>query len=190
MRKVVVFLAPGFEEIEALTPVDYLRRADCEVTTLATATSGRTVESSHKIPVIADMTLDSYLSSNAELPDAVVVPGGGPGSRNISECQMALKFIQQMHDAGKIVSAICASPARVLSKTTVLEGKKWTCYLNMEDEAGKYKAGHTTEAPVIVDGNVVTSRGAGTSEQFAMELVKILCGTEVYEKVKASTIQR
>ena len=86
MKKAVVFLANGFEEVEALTPVDYLRRSGVEVITVATGTSSRTVEGARKIPVIADMTLETYVSSTAELPDAVIVPGGMPGTVNVSNC--------------------------------------------------------------------------------------------------------
>lgn len=85
MKKAIVFLAPGFEEIEALTPVDYLRRAGVEVTTLATGTAQRNVEGSKKITVVADMSLETYVSSSDELPDAVIVPGGIPGSYNVAK---------------------------------------------------------------------------------------------------------
>ncbi|MBB5219308.1 DJ-1/PfpI family protein [Treponema rectale] len=186
----VVFLADGFEEIEALTPVDYLRRAGVNVTVCATGTSSRTVNGAHGIQVLADMTLDAWIDSCEELPDAVVVPGGMPGAKNISECAAALALIEKTAEAGKLVCAICASPAVVLSKTSVLEGKKWTCYPDMESIAGE-KACALHECKAFVhDANLITGRGPGAAEEFAMEIVKTLCGAEVYGKIKAGSVQR
>ena len=190
MKKVLVFLANGFEEIEALSPVDYLRRAGCEVVTAATGTSNRTVVGGRGVSVVADMTLDGYLSGMTELPDAVVVPGGVNGSKNISECQAALTVIDEMNEKGRIVAAICAAPAVVLVKTTVLAGRKWTCYPGYEEEVPEsIRATHVQER-VVESENLVTSAGAGSAEEFAMKLVYILCGEEVYNKVKSGTIQR
>lgn len=190
MKDILVFLANGFEEVEALTPVDYLRRAGIKVTTVATATQARTVEGGHSIPVIADMTLETYLSACSELPDAVFVPGGSLGSENISKCTQALSLIDKMNAEGKLVAAICAAPAVVLSKTKVLDGKKWTCYPGMEAESNGHESTHVKDVPFVTDGNLVTSRGAGCAEQFAMELVRIMCGDEMSKKIHDATIQR
>ena len=136
------------------------------------------------------MTLDVYLSGMTELPDAVVVPGGVNGSKNISECQAALTVIGEMNEKGRIVAAICAAPAVVLGKTTVLAGRKWTCYPGYEEEVPEsIRATHVQER-VVESENLVTSAGAGSAEEFAMKLVYILCGEEVYNKVKSGTIQR
>ncbi|MCR5219062.1 DJ-1 family glyoxalase III [Treponema sp.] len=189
--KALVFLADGFEEIEALTPVDYLRRAGVEVTVCATATSSRTVNGAHGIQVLADMTLDSWVDAGEELPDAVIVPGGMPGAKNISECQTALSIIEKSHDAGKLVCAICASPAVVLSKTSLLKGKKWTCYPDMESIAGEEACAlFRDDAPFVHDKNLITGRGPGAAEEFAMEIVKSLCGEEVKAKIKKASVQR
>ena len=190
MKKVIVFLAPGFEEVEALTPVDYLRRAGVEVTTIATATASRNVEGARKITVVADMTLETYVSSCAELPDAVIVPGGMPGTVNVSKSAQALTLIDKMNEEGKLVCAICAAPALVLSKTKALDGKKWTCYPGMESESNGKEITHIADVPFVTDGTLVTSRGAGTAEQFAMEIVRLLCGEETRAKTAAATIQR
>lgn len=96
-------MANGFEEIEALSPADYLRRAGAEVIIAATGTSSRNVEGAHKILVTADMTLDTYFSTEKELPDAVVIPGGMPGAKNISECAKAMEFINQMFKAKNLL---------------------------------------------------------------------------------------
>ncbi|MCI5522908.1 MAG: DJ-1/PfpI family protein [Spirochaetia bacterium] len=190
MKKIVVFLANGFEEIEALSPVDYLRRAGEDVVTVAVGTSNRTVESSHKVSVLADITFDSYLDSLDDLPDAVVVPGGMPGSSNIAECSKALSFIDEMNEKQKLVCAICAAPALVLSKTKALAGKKWTCYPDMEKNAPSYAGNHITTEPFIHDGNLITARGPGAAEQFAMEIVKTLSGNDVYSKIKSAAVMR
>lgn len=190
MKKVVVLLANGFEEVEALTPVDYLRRVGVEVTVLAVGTSSRTVEGARKISVNADMTLEAYVSACAELPDAIIVPGGMPGTVNLSKSIQTLSLIDQMYDGGKLVCAICAAPALVLSKTKVLAGRKWTCYPGMDSDAPEYAEKHVADVPFVTDGNVVTSRGAGTAEEFAMEIVGILCGEETKEKLRVQTVQR
>lgn len=190
MKKVIVFLAPGFEEVEALTPVDYLRRAGVEVTTIATATASRNVEGARKITVVADMTLETYVSSCAELPDAVIVPGGMPGTVNVSKSAQALTLIDKMNEEGKLVCAICAAPALVLSKTKALEGRKWTCYPDMEGEAGVHAANHVKDVPFVHSDNVITSRGAGTAEEFAMEIIRELCGEEKKEEIRRGTVQR
>lgn len=194
MKKVLVFLAEGFEEIEALTPVDYLRRAGVEVVCAATASSSRNVKGAHEITVLADILLDSYLASLTEetLPDAVVVPGGMPGAANIASCRSALSLIDSMVENNKIVAAICAAPALVLSKTKALIGKNWTCYPQMENEgdARKFSQNHKEGLPFVCDGNLLTGRGPGAAEQFSMKLVELLCGSEISEKIKLASVQR
>ena len=189
MKKVVVLIAQGFEEVEALSPVDYLRRAKANVLLAATATAGKTVTGSHKVSVNCDTTLDDVLQE-AVLPDAVVIPGGLPGATNIAGCKAALDFIEQMFDEGKIVAAICASPALVLGKTKVLQGKNWTCYPQMEENVSAELQKRHKVAPFVTDGNVVTARGAGAAEQFSMELVRLLCGEAEKERIAKATVQR
>lgn len=192
-KNVLVFLADGFEEIEALSPVDYLRRSGVNVILAATRTSSRNVKGAHGITVLADITLDSYLASIGDkLPDAVVVPGGMPGALNISNCNQALSFIDVMIENKKIVAAICAAPSLVLSKTKALEGKKWTCYPNMETEkdAQKFSSNHISDVPFVKDDLLLTGRGPGAAEQFSMELVSMLCGKETADKIKKAAVQR
>lgn len=192
-KNVLVFLADGFEEIEALSPVDYLRRSGVNVIIAATRTSSRNVKGAHGITVLADMTLDSYLASmDDKLPDAVVVPGGMPGALNISNCNQSLSLIDAMVDNKKIVAAICASPALVLSKTKALEGKKWTCYPNMENEkdAQKFAENYLSDFPFVKDDLLLTGRGPGAAEQFSMELVNMLCGKETADRIKKAAVQR
>ena len=132
MKTAVVFLADGFEEVEALTPVDYLRRSkEVEVITVAvpsvTMNDKYIVISSHNIPVIADMCFDEFKEQlSGEAADLVFCPGGMPGSTNLAASHDVIEYIKKCFSAGQYVSAICAAPAVVLAKTGVLKGKKWT----------------------------------------------------------------
>lgn len=203
--KVAAFLADGFEEIEALTIVDYLRRAGVEVTTVAVGVTasakGALVTGSHKITVLADTTLDTYISGLGDsLPDAVYAPGGMPGAANLGTSTEMLSLFVKCFEAGKIVSALCAAPAVVLVKTGILRGHRFTCYPGMENEIEKYAGSewksliadstHVKDVPFVTDGNLVTGRGPGCAEQFAMELVRLLCGADVAKKVHDASIQR
>lgn len=188
MKKAVVFIADGTEEIEVITPVDYLRRAAVQVT-LVSVSQSRTVTASHGVSINADMTLESYLSAGEELPDAVVVPGGMPGTTNIAECRAAVDFVSQMNDAGKLVCAICAAPGLVLPLTGALKGKSWTCYPGCEEKAGEFVKTHKDEA-FVHDANLITGRGPGAAEQFSMEIVRTLTGDAIFTKIKEGSMQR
>lgn len=210
MKNALVFLADGFEEIEALTPVDYLRRShQVEVTTVAvpspTMNDPYIVIGSHNIPVIADMNFDEFkanFTADSDLPDLVFFPGGMTGSANLAANAVLTAYIKKCSAAGKFVSAICAAPAVVLAKTGVLKGKNWTCYPEMEKNVEQYcekeasvsdvmeGSVHCSDKPFVTDGNVITSRGAGAAEQFAMELVRLLTDSETAEKIRVGTVQR
>ena len=189
MKTAIVFIADGSEEIEALSPIDYLRRAGVAVTVIAVGTEETKVVCAHKVAVLADMTLKDYLARKEALPDAVVVPGGMPGASNIAASGEVLSLINAANAAGKLVCSICASPAVVLARTEALKGRKWTCYPGMEEEAGAYRPAYTAE-PVTVDGTLITGRGPGAAEQFSMAIVKALAGEAVYKKVKEGSLQR
>ena len=198
MKSAVVFLADGFEEVEALTPVDYLRRAGVEVFTVAvpspTMNDPYIVTSSHKIPVIADYNFDEFESEfKEELPDLVFVPGGMNGSKNCAAKKEVGEFVVKCNSAGKLVAAICAAPALVISPTGILKGKNWTCYPGMEDEVNPEDvedSTHESGVPFVTCENIVTGRGAGAAEEFTMELVRLLCGEETANKIKTGTCQR
>ncbi|MBR1912827.1 MAG: DJ-1/PfpI family protein [Treponema sp.] len=191
MKNVVIFIADGSEEVETLTPVDYLRRAGLDVTLVSVGTQSRTVTCSHKVCITADITLEAYLSGcGGILPDAVVVPGGMPGTKNIAASASAITFINAMDAEKKLICAICAAPALVLSKTTALQGRKWTCFTDMESDAGVFQKTFVGGTPFVHDANVITGRGAGAAEEFAMEIVKTLAGEEIWRKIKTSTLQR
>lgn len=202
MKKAVVFLADGFEEVEALSAVDYLRRGKVEVVTVKVpskddainSNGNRTALSSHKVPVIADETLDECVDQcKKALPDCVYAPGGMPGSVHLAENKEVLSIIEECFKAGKLVSAICAAPALVLSRCGVLAGKKWTCYPGMESEAdkdGTKGSEYINSAPFVTDGGLVTGRGAGCAEELSIELLRILAGADVAKQVHDKSIQR
>lgn len=197
--KAAVFFADGFEDIEALSPVDYLRRAKIDVITVGVLTGSQTkqidgktiITSSHNVPMIMDMSLKDYLKEyDNNLPDCVICPGGGKGAINLSLTNELLSHLEKAWDNDKYVCAICASPAVVLGKTKILKNKKWTCYPEMQTEAKEeYLNGYSNEV-FITDGKLITSRGPGASEQFAMEIVKKLAGEDVYQNIKTSSQQR
>ncbi|MCR5187311.1 MAG: DJ-1/PfpI family protein [Treponema sp.] len=195
MKSVAVFFADGFEEVEALTPVDYLRRAGVELYTVAipsdTMNDKYIVTGSHKVPMIMDLTFEEYLDACKDgLPDLLFCPGGSRGADNLAACKELLDHLEEAWDKGKFVSAICASPAVVLGKTKILAGKKWTCYPDMESNAkNEYLNGYSDKV-FVTDGNLITARGAGAAEEFAMELVKLLAGQESADKIHKGTLQR
>ena len=195
MKTAAVFFADGFEEVEALAPVDYLRRAGINVITVGVKgkayNDSMIVTSSHNVPMVMDATLDAYLKEYKDnTPECVVCPGGARGATNLSESTPLLNHLEKAWDDGRLVAAICASPAVVLGKTKIPAGKKWTCYPGMEGESkAEYQSGYTNKV-FITDGNLVTSRGPGAAEEFAMELVRILAGQETYNKIHASSQQR
>ena len=168
MRKTaVIVLADGFEEIEAITPIDVLRRAGVEV---IIAGVGKTeVKGSRGIRVIADTRLEDYTG----IPEAVILPGGLPGAENLKNSPVVSAFIQKIRQNDKIIAAICAAPALVLTgQPGFLEGKKITCYPGYEKELGP---GATfDDERVVTDALLVTSRGPGTAMEFSLELVSRL----------------
>lgn len=166
MVKVAVMLANGFEEIEALAPVDIFRRADfqCDMIGL---TSIR-VEGSHAIKVEADRLFDGDLSQY----DLIVLPGGMPGSLNLRDDDRLISELQKAVTNGKRVAAICAAPI-VLDRAGLLDGRRYTCFPGKEADIA---SGSHVENNVVVDGPIITSRGAGTSLEFAYKLVDLLGG--------------
>lgn len=177
MASVLVPLAPGCEEIEAVTVIDILRRAGIEVTT-AGLTEG-VVRASRGTVLLPDVTLDEALKKDY---DMVVLPGGMPGSEHLNNDGRVIALLQRMAAAGKFVTAICAAPM-ALHAAGILEKKRATSYPGVLDEL---PGSHVyLEDAVVVDGNIATSRGPGTAMDFALTLVELLAGKAKRDAVEA-----
>jgi 4-methyl-5(b-hydroxyethyl)-thiazole monophosphate biosynthesis len=181
MKKVYVFLAEGFEVVEALTPVDILRRGGCEVYTVS-ITGNRQVISSHKVPVIADKLFEEVNCGDA---DMLVLPGGMPGTTNLNNHKALKEALKVKYEKKGWVTAICAAPM-ILGQLGLLKGRKATCYPGHEpDLLGATFTGNTVE----IDENVITARGAGVSLQFGLALLTALEGrakaAEIKDKMRA-----
>ena len=195
MTTVIVMLAAGFEEIEALAPVDLLRRAGIEVVTVG----AELVKGSRGISVATDMRVNDFLEdcNKNGLPNAIVVPGGLNGTKNLAACKKANDLILKMWEEKKLVCAICAAPVIVLSPLGILKNKNFTCYPSMENDFAEFAGNnweekvlgsvHHTEN-VVIDGNLITSRGAGTALDFSFAIIQVLCGKEIMEQVKKSIV--
>ena len=165
MTQVALMLADGFEEIEALTVVDVLRRASisCDMVGFAEKVTG-----SHAIQVVADKVFDGDLSDY----DVIVLPGGMPGSANLRDNDLLIAELQRFNEQGKRLAAICAAPI-VLNQAGLLDGKDFTCYDGVQEQI---LDGNYHKEVVVVDDNIITSRGPATALAFAYELVDKLGG--------------
>jgi 4-methyl-5(b-hydroxyethyl)-thiazole monophosphate biosynthesis len=172
-----VVLADGFEEIEAITQIDVLRRAGVDVT-VAGLSEGM-AEGAHGVGVATDVPLDKLDFE----PDLVVLPGGMPGSERLGESKKVVDLLEKQHAAGRMIGAICAAPAYAPVAAGILDGKRATCYPSFESRFSSTTT--AVEDRVAVDGNVVTSRGPGTALEFALALVEQLVG-----KAKADELQK
>lgn len=174
--KSYVFFAPGFEEIEAVAPIDIMRRAGMEVVTVAVTSDGsEAVEGAHGVPYVSDIHID-------ELPDMLesewlVLPGGMPGASNLFECEK-LKSLLKSATGG--IAAICASPAVVLGQSGLLEGKPATCYPGFEDLCS---GAEMTGAPVVVAPGLITAKGPAFAMDFGLAIVSASMGDEKSEEV-------
>ena len=180
MSKIGIFMANGCEEIEGLTVVDIVRRAGIEIETIS-ITEENKVTSYHEITIETDNTKDKAEFASY---DGIVLPGGMPGTTNLGADETVNKVIKEFAQEGKLVCAVCAAPS-VLGLAGILEGKKATCYPGYED---KLLGATFTEEKVAVDGNVITSRGLGTTIPFALEIVRYLSGDEVAESIAQKII--
>lgn len=172
---VYMFLANGFEEVEALAPLDILRRADVEVVTLGV--NGEYITGAHGITVKADSLLSDVCFENIE---AVILPGGLGGTNNMDSSEEVKKIIQYAANNNKLVCAICAAPS-ILGKMGLLEGKEATCYPGFEDT---FKGGNYIKKSVVKCENFITSDGMGSAYKFGFEITSALKGEAVSEKIK------
>ena len=181
MKKAYVFIADGFEEVEAIFPSDIMRRAGVDVL-LVSCGENTTVKGAHGIPVVCDVLLADVKA--APLPDAVILPGGLPGAENLADNDDVHDLVLAMNDEGRIIASICASPALVFAKFGVLKGKKWTCYPGMEEETSSEDREGWKAERVVVDGNLITSRGPGTAGEFGFKLVEELLDESTAQKLR------
>ncbi|MEA3489252.1 MAG: DJ-1 family glyoxalase III [Candidatus Omnitrophota bacterium] len=174
-KKAMIVLAEGFEEIEAISPMDILRRAEVKV--VVAGLGGDLITGAHGV----SMKTDTVFSGEGELPDAVVFPGGLPGAENLAGSSKLKEMILKMNSRGKLIAAICASPALVLAPTGILSGKSATCYPGLEKNFStdiKF-----VKEKVIRDGNVITSRGPATAFAFGVKIAEVLAGKAKAEMV-------
>ncbi|MDR2097468.1 MAG: DJ-1/PfpI family protein [Spirochaetaceae bacterium] len=186
MKRVYLFLADGFEEVEALTPADYLRRAGIDVK-LVSISGGKTVTGSHGIPVIADMLAADLCRAPVSVGDGLILPGGLPGAEKLAASGEVDALLKEAARAGVLICAICASPAFVLAPKGLLDGRRWTCYPGAESGAGKAKESWI-EDRVAADKNLITSRAAGTAAEWSVKIIETLLGAEAAAKVAQSVL--
>ena len=170
MSKVCVFFGTGYEEIEALTVVDLLRRQGIE-TDMVSVTGEKTVTGSHKIKVEMDRLIEEV---DFDGVDMIVLPGGMPGTKNLEACEFLMKQVDAFASAGKFVCAICAAPS-ILGHRGLLKGKKAIAYPGFEDQL---EGAQVVYYPAVRDGNIITGRGMGCAIDFGLEIVACLKGRE------------
>lgn len=176
MKKVALFLANGFEEIEALATVDILRRAQIPVETISVSDT-ETVTGAHNVPVIADKIFQEADFSEVEV---LVLPGGMPGAKHLNEHEGLKKLITKFNGEGKQIAAICAAPM-VLGGLGLLKGKRATCYPGFEPEL---TGAQVVSENVVVDGNITTGRGPGLAFDFALRLVEQIAGLKIRQETQ------
>ncbi|MCM1287178.1 MAG: DJ-1/PfpI family protein [Clostridium sp.] len=181
MSKVNIFFAEGYEEVEALTVVDLLRRAGID-TDMISVTGDLNVTSSHKVTV----KMDRLFEQADENADMLVLPGGMPGTTNLAGHKGLADMIHRFNEAGKYIAAICAAPT-VYGKMGLLEGKNATCYPGMENDL--IGANKLTDK-VVIDGNIITSRGLGTAIDFGLALVALLKGIGTAEELASKIVYK
>lgn len=180
---VYIFLADGFEECEALFPIDILRRASVEIKTVGV--TGKTVTGSHGISVICDVCKDEIAFDNSI--EAVILPGGMPGTLNLKKDSVVTNFVTKAMDKGVLVAAICAAPL-ILGSLGYLKGKKAVCYPGFENELIGAEISSDT---VVRDGNIITAKGVGAAFDFGFEILNALKHSpEEIEKLKQTMIYK
>ncbi|MDF2537907.1 MAG: hypothetical protein K0S76_928 [Herbinix sp.] len=178
MAMVYIFLADGFEEIEGLTVVDLLRRAKIDIR-MVSITGNKLVTGSHQITVLADDLFENMDFSDAEM---LVLPGGMPGTTNLSMHEGLDGLLREFHSKGKALAAICAAPS-ILGTKGLLTGKHAVCYPGYEE---KLLGATIYNTSVVVDGNVTTSKGMGTSIDFSLSIIQSIAGEAEAKKIAAA----
>lgn len=177
MKKVLIHFANGFEEVEAITPVDVLRRAGCEVITVS-VTGKKEVTSTRGVTILADKL---FVEADYDQAHMILLPGGQPGSDNLNRHEGLKKQLLTFHQQGKLIAAICAAPL-VLGNLGILKGKRATCYPGVESQlTGATCTGNAVE----IDGNVITGKGPGVALKFSLALVE-----KLVDKAKSDELRK
>ncbi len=175
MAKIVILLADGFEELEAVAIIDVLRRAEIEI--VSAGLKEGPVSSAHNVKVIPDTMIDKISSDDF---DMLVLPGGIPGSDNLNADERVINLIKDFNAKGKMTGAICAAPY-VLANAGILDGKRATSYPSFSDRLG---SAVYVEKTVVKDGNIMTSRGPGTALCFGLAIVEKFAGKEKAAQIR------
>lgn len=178
---IYMFLGTGFEETEAIAPLDLLRRAGLQVMTVGL--NGKIIQGSHGIGVEADITIDQLDLTDLEM---VILPGGLGGVASIHGCEPAMDAIRSAHENGKYTAAICAGPT-ILAQLGITDGKKATCYPGCEEQMG---SAIMVEAAAVTDGLCITGTSAGCAVPFGLELIKALKGEAEAERIAKQIVIR
>ena len=178
---VYMLLGTGFEETEAIAPLDLLRRAGVETATVGI--NGKIITGSHGIPVTADMELDEMDLNQMEM---IVLPGGLGGVNSIKSCQKALETVRYAWDNGKFVAAICAGPT-ILAQLHITDGKNATCYPGCEEQMG---SANMVQAAAVTDGRVITGTSAGCAVPFGLALITALKGEAAADAIAKQIVIR
>lgn len=182
MSKTGVFFAEGFEEIEALTVVDLLRRAEID-TVMVSVTGAKKVTGSHKIAVEMDALLEDV---DFDGLDMLVLPGGMPGTKNLEECGYLMERLEDFHRKGKYISAICAAPS-ILGHKGMLKDRRACSFPEFESHlTGAEVSGN----PVETDGHIITARGMGCAIDFGLAIVERFCGRECADELARKIVYR
>lgn len=182
MAKVLVPLAPGFEELEAITLIDLMRRAEFDVTTAGL--DDQPVTASRGNVMIPDTSIDKVINLQYDL---IVLPGGLPGADNLRDNPLVQALIKNQHQQNKMIGAICAAP-KALASAGILQGRTITCYPGSLDKVDSSDF-TITGKPVVRDGNISTSRGPGTAIDFALDLIEQLGGLGLKNKIAAQIVR-
>lgn len=188
MKGVTIFLAEGFEDVEALATCDVLRRGGVDVR-LVSVTEDPFVVSSHGVAVGVDDTIDSFLPYadmlGTDEKDVMIFPGGMPGTKNLAREESLMAMMQQHYDDGGTVAAICAAPGLVLSQLEDIKGRQMTCFDGFEDYLTARGAKFVPK-PAITDGRIITGRSAGYAIAFGLEILKKAKGEKTASEVRHS----
>ena len=176
---IYMFFANGMEEIEALCPLDLMRRAGLSVTTVGVG--GKSITGSHNITVLADISDEEYCDEN---PDMIFLPGGMPGTLNLAASPVVSNAIQRAYKSNAYIAAICAAPS-ILGDLGLLNGKKAICYPGFED---RLIGAEISDKPVVLDGKILTAAGMGVALEMGLSIVEIFCGKERADALRHSVI--